>query len=102
MNKIRLTENQLHKIIKNSVNNILKESTLYCDTKPFKQIMDAANKIVEKYDYVNDKNFEPDDDYDGRDLSYDVYEWAKKTYDEAEEWLRYNSDNCSINGGEDW
>ena len=30
------------------------------------------------------------------------YEWAKKTYDEAEEWLRYNSDNCSINGGEDW
>ena len=59
MNKIRMTENQLHKIIKNSVNNILKESTLYCDTKPFKQIMDAANKIVEKY--VDDDQADDDD-----------------------------------------
>lgn len=98
----RLTENELKHLIKESVKRILNESCWYGDTKPFEQILDAASKICEEFKYTQDENWEPWDDCDGRDLSYDIYSWAEKVMNEAENWIHYNSSNTPINGGEDW
>lgn len=64
--------------------------------------MESCQKIMDDYDYVNDEDWEPNDDCDGSDLSWDVYNWAKRTYDNAESWLHNCSSFTSINGGEDW
>ena len=42
------------------------------------------------------------DDDDGRDLGPDMYYWAEKVHNEAEEWMGCNSSFTSINGGENW
>ena len=99
---IRLTESDLKKIVTESVKRALKESTLYCDTKPFEDIIKATNTILEKFEYVNDEDWEPSDDCDGRDLTPEVYNWAKKVREDAEDWLRQTSAYSPINGGEDW
>ena len=100
--KKTITESQLRNIVAESVKKVLKESTLYCDTQPFKDIYRAATQIMEKFEYTQKDEYEPWDDCDGRDLSPEVYQWAKKIADEAEDWLQYNSTNQSINGGENW
>ena len=97
-----LTESRLRGMIKDAVKNVLEESTLYCNTKPFENIISAANTIMESFNYVNDEDWEPNDDCDGRDLAPYVYEWAKKVSEDAEYWLRHNSSYSSINGGENW
>ena len=97
-----LTEGRLRRMIHEAVKNVLEESTLYCDTQPFQDIINAANTIKDTFEYVNDEDWEPDDDCDGRDLTPYVYNWAKKVSEEAEDWLHHTSSYTSINGGEDW
>ena len=95
---VRLTESDLHKLIKESVKKVMNESTWYGDTKPFETIYNAANQIVEQLDYVNDDYEESGDDYSyGR-----MYNWAVRVRDDAEYYIRENSSNTPINGGEDW
>lgn len=100
--QIKLTEKELYQIVTESVNKLINESCWYGDTKPFVQILKAASEIRQKYEYSNNEDYEPFDDCDGRDLSYDIYLWAKKIEDEAENWINRNSSNASINGGENW
>jgi hypothetical protein len=101
-NTVRITESQLKQMISESVKKVLKESCLYCDPQPFQEIYAAAEKICGEYEYVNNEDWEPSDDCDGRDLSYDVYSWAERIKREAEYWIQRNSSNTPINGGEDW
>jgi hypothetical protein len=96
---IRLTESDLHNIIKKSVKNVLNESCWYGDTKPFETIYNAANQILSNLEYVNNEDYEEC----GDDYSYGrMYEWAKKVRDDAEYYIQENSFNTPINGGEDW
>ena len=97
---IRLTEGDLHRIIKESVNKVLTESCWYGDTKPFETIYQMADKIVNSLEArVTDENYEEW----GDDFSYGrMYEWAKRVKDDAEEYIHCNSQFTSINGGEDW
>lgn len=98
-NNIRITENELKQIVAESVKKILKEDTWYGDTKPFEIIYNAADQIVQKLNYVNDNDYdEAGDDYSYRRM----YDWAVKVRDDAEYFIRENSSNTSINGGEDW
>jgi hypothetical protein len=101
MKRIKLTESQIHKIVTDATKKVIKESCLYIDTEPFENIMKACNEIMDKYNYTNNEDWVPDDDCDGRDLSGDAYDWAKRTFDEAESWLHSCSSNMPINGGED-
>jgi hypothetical protein len=97
---IRLTEGDLHRIVKESVNRILNEEYVWWgDTKPLETIMMAANQIRTKFekDYPEDYEFDEDDR-----AKLDLYNWAKQVEDRAEEFIRYNADNVPINGGEDW
>jgi len=101
MNKklIRLTESDLHRVIKESVYKILNESCWYGDTKPFETIYRAAQEIVDKLEYVNDNEYEEW----GDDYRYSsMYDWAKRVANDAEYYIRNHSSNVSINGGEDW
>lgn len=75
---------------------LIKES--YCwwgSTKPLETIMQCCNTLTKN---VNEDDFEYDEDR----ARYDLYKWAKRVYDEAEEFIRYNARNISINGGGDW
>ena len=99
---IRLSERDLHRVVNESVKRILGESCWYGDTKPFEQIIDAANKIMQNFEHVNAEDYEPWDDCDGADLDPQIYQWAKKVADDAEYYMRSNSSHTSINGGEDW
>ena len=99
---IRLSERDLHRVVNESVKRILGESCWYGDTKPFEQIIDAANKIMQNFEHVNAEDYEPWDDCDGADLDPQIYQWAKKVADDAEYYMRSNSSYTSINGGEDW
>jgi hypothetical protein len=99
--RIRLSERGLHRVVSESVKRILEESCWYGDTKPFEQIIDAANKIMQNFEHVNGEDYEPWDDCDGPDLDPHIYQWAEKVADEAERYMHYNSSYTSINGGED-
>jgi len=97
---IRLKESDLHRIVKESVNRILNEEYVWWgDTKPVETIMMAANQIRTKFekDYPEDYEFDVDDR-----AKLDLYNWAKQVEDRAEDFIRYNAHNVSINGGEDW
>ena len=98
---IRLTESDFHRIIKESVKRILKESIWYGDTKPLENIIQMADEIISNYEYVNEPDYENRSD-DGYDMYAQLYEWAKKVRNEAEEWISINSSNTSMNGGENW
>jgi hypothetical protein len=97
---IRLTENDLHKIIKESVKNVLNESCWHGDVKPFEVIYQMADKIVTSLeDRINDENYEEW----GDDFRYShMYEWAKRVRDDSEQYMHCNSQFSPINGGEDW
>ena len=90
---IKLTENDLHRIIKESTRKILNESCWYGDIKPFKSIYAAASKLRQEFEYANAEDYEPWDDCDGADLAPLIYRWAKKVEDEAYDWMNYNSSN---------
>lgn len=98
---IRLTESDFHRLIKESVKRILKESVWYGDTKPLENIIKMADEIINNYEYVNEPDYENRSD-DGYDMHAQLYEWAKKVRNEAEEWIGINSSNASMNGGENW
>lgn len=100
--KYTLTESELRKMIRESVNGVLNESCWYGSTKPFEDIIRAASKICDNFDHVNGDDYEPWDDCDGPDLDPQIYRWAERVKDEAEYWLQENSSYGSINGGEDW
>ena len=98
-NKIRITENELKQIVTESIEKILNEGTWYGDIKPFEKIYNAANQIIHNLEYINNDNYEEV----GDDYSYDsMYNWAIKVRDDAEYYIRNNSSNTSINGGEEW
>ena len=101
MKKItRLTESDLHRIVKESVKRILNEEYVWWgDTKPLETIMMAANQITRKFENDYSEDYEFDDDERAK---LDLYRWAKQVEDNAEEFIRYNADNVPINGGEDW
>ena len=98
---IKLSENDLHRLIKESVKRTLKESIWYGDTKPLENIIQMADEIISNYEYVNEPDYENASD-DGYDMYVQLYEWAKKVRNEAEEWISINSSNASMNGGENW
>lgn len=100
--RVKLTESSLQRIVKESVKKVLKESCWYGDTKPFEQIIYAANKIMQDFEHANAEDYEPSDDCDGADLKPQIYQWAKKIADEAESYIYSNSSYTPINGGEDW
>ncbi len=97
---IRLTESDLHRIVNESVNKVLNEEYVWWgDTKPLEVILSAVNQITNHFEesYPEDYEFEEEDR-----ARLDLYKWAKKIGEEAEEFIRYNADNTPINGGENW
>ena len=96
---VRLTESQLRGMITESVKKVLKESCWYGDTKPFEVIRNAAEEIMDKFQYTQEDDYEPYDEYD---FHWSIYEWAKKISNDAEGYIHCNSSNTSINGGENW
>ena len=101
-NVIKLNEQQLKKMIAESVKKVLKESCWYGDEKPFQTILSAANEIIDKFAYTQENDYDDIGDCDGPDITPQIYKWAEDVAYNAEKWLRYNSRYTSINGGEDW
>jgi hypothetical protein len=64
---------------------------IYGSIKPYEKILEAANEILEQYNYTQEDDYEPWDDCDGRDLAPHLYKWAEKLHDDAEYYLRLNS-----------
>lgn len=77
-------------------------STIYGSVEPFEQILKAASEIRRAYEYTQADDYEPWDDCDGRDLAPELYRWAERIENEAEDYIRMNSINTPINGGENW
>jgi len=100
MKRIRLTESDLHRIVKESVNRVINEEYVWWgDTKPLETIMTAASQIRSEFE----KNYPEDYEFDESDRAkLDLYNWAKQVEDRAEEFIRYNAHNAPINGGENW
>lgn len=92
---IRLTESYLKNIIAESVKQVLNEGCWYGNTKPFESIIIACNEIKDKFEYVNDENYEDDSD-DHSNIEYNIYQWADKISQEAEGWLGCNATNRPI------
>ena len=93
---IRLTESDLHRILKESVNKVLNEEYVWWgDTKPLETIMSACGEMIKG---KNESDFEDVDDR----AAFDLYQWATKVYQEAEQFLHCNAHNTPINGGENW
>ena len=102
MKTIYLSNETLTNMIQESVRRVLRESCWYGDTKPFEQILTAANQIMDDFHYVTADDYEPWDDCDGPDMAPQIYEWAKNVARDAEYYLHDNSSYAPINGGEDW
>lgn len=96
------TENYCHglyeKICKMVRKQLNEEYCWYGDPKPLETIIQCCNQLMESSKF-NDPEYEGDDD---DAASYHIYEWAKKVSQDAEEYLGCNSQNISINGGENW
>lgn len=99
---IKLTENDLHKIIEESVKNVINESIVYGSIEPFQRIANAASELMERYEYVTEEDYEPWDDCDGKDLAPGIYQWAEKILEDANYYIQNSSSNSPINGGERW
>lgn len=100
-NVIKINESQLKQMISESVKMVLKEACWYGDTKPFEMIRSAAEQIMNNFQYTQEDNYESFND-GSYDYDSDIYNWAKKVYYNAEEYISMNSSNSSINCGEDW
>lgn len=97
--KKTVNERQLKQIISEAVNRILNED--YCwygDTKPFETIIKCCNMIMESSNF-NNPDYEGDDD---DSAAWHIYEWARKTVSDADDYILCNSKNVPINGGENW
>ena len=77
-------------------------STIYGSVEPYEKILVAATEIMKDYEYTQADDYEPWDDCDGRDMAPELYRWAKRVAEDAEYYIRMNSSNTPINGGEDW
>ena len=97
----KINENQLRRVVRESINKILKEDYVWWgDTKPLETIMVAASEIRRHFEeQYPDGNHEFDEDDRAK---LDLYNWAKRVENEAEDFIRYNAQNTPINGGEDW
>lgn len=96
--RIKLTESDLRRIVNNSVKKVLKESR----NDEFDRIRMAASEIMESTRYTQEEDYEPWDDCDGPDLTYDLYKWAEKVINEAEMW-QHKYGPVPLNAGlEDW
>ena len=100
-NKKTINEAQLKAIINKVVRNVLNESTLYGDIKPFEEIYRAANQIMDRFQYTQENDYEDMSD-DGAATDFYVYQWAKKVAEDADYYINIHSSRQSINGGEDW
>ena len=89
---IKINESQLRQIVKESVENILKEGYVWHgNVQPLKTIMDACYEICESY-----KNYDWDNVADDGYANIDLYNFAKQTYETAQNFIEHNSDNVSI------
>lgn len=100
-NKKTINEAQLKAIINKVVRNVLNESTLYGDIKPFEEIYRAANQIMDRFQYTQENDYEDMSD-DGSGTDFYVYQWAKKVAEDADYYLNCHSTFRPINGGENW
>ena len=66
-NKKTINEAQLKAIINKVVRNVLNESTLYGDVKPFEEIYRAANQLMDRFQYTQENDYEDMSD-DGVDM----------------------------------
>ena len=88
-------EEKIRRMVRKQLNE---DYCWYGDTKPLETIIEGCNQLMESSKF-NDPEYEGDDD----DVaSYHIYEWAKKVAKDAEEYLGCNSQNVSVNGGENW
>lgn len=73
MKKIRLTENDLHRIVKNSVKRILmeQEDTFKLSEEDLGEIEYAIEKLIENGG--SEYSFEDDIDFEGKDYSVHIY-----------------------------
>lgn len=84
--KKTINEAQLRAIVSKAVKNVLNESTLYGDTKPFEEIYHAANQIMDKFQYTQEDDYEDMSD-DGAATDFYVYKWAKKVSEDADYYI---------------
>ena len=71
--KKTINEAQLKAIINKVVRNVLNESTLYGDVKPFEEIYRAANQLMDRFRYTQENDYEDMSD-DGVDMDSYVYQ----------------------------
>ena len=88
---IRLTESDLQKVIKESVNSILNES--YNDSQTVAKIKDLRQNLVHFIEYLMD-TYENPADTDDRFL-FNVYNGANKLYADLGSFL-YDNDQQSL------
>lgn len=88
-------EEKIRKMVEKRLNE---DYCWYGNTKPLYTIIECCNQLM-KSSKFNDPEYEGDDD---DTAAYNVYEWAKKVAQDAETYLWCNSQNVSINGGENW
>lgn len=100
-NKKTINEAELKDIISEAVKKALKESAIYRDPTPFKDIYRAATELMDRYQDTQEDGYEPMDD-DGGDIGGNIWRWAKKVAEDAEYYLQMHSSYQPINGGEDW
>lgn len=87
---VRLTENDLRRIVETSVSKVLSEDYVWWgDDKPVKDILSSALDIVDRY---RDYDF---DDCEST-CEFDLYSWAKRVADEAETFLHRHSYNTAV------
>ena len=98
---VKLTESKLRNIIAESIKRVLKEGVWYGDIKPFETIIYACNEILNKFEYVNNDDYEDWSD-DGYDLAPYMCKWAERVKDEAERYIGSNSQNAPIGANEGW
>lgn len=84
--KKTINEAQLRAIVSKAVKNVLNESTLYGDTKPFEEIYHAANQIMDRFQYTQEDDYEDMSD-DGAATDFYVYKWAKKVAENADYYI---------------
>lgn len=85
-NKKTINEAQLRAIVSKAVKNVLNESTLYGDTKPFGEIYRAAIQIMDRFQYTQEDDYEDMSD-DGAATDFYVYKWAKKVAEDADYYI---------------
>lgn len=84
--KKTINEAQLRAIVSKAVKNVLNESALYGDTKPFEEIYHAAIQIMDKFQYTQEDDYTDMSD-DGAATDFYVYKWAEKMAEKADYYI---------------